>query len=92
MLSLTGCHIINADEPSITAIFKRNTLKLLYLTLCRLGPEAVVNLFSTLIDNTSLETVDLLCSNYLDEGDIRVLPGMIDTGLSKNNTLKVLRT
>ena len=84
-------HISNADEPSIRAILKCNTLKSLYLIPSDLGREATVNLFSTLIDNTSLETLDISYSKCLDDGDTEALPGVIEAALSKNNTLKVLK-
>ena len=83
LLSLTSCYISNADEPSIRAILKCNTLKSLCLIPSDLGPEAAVNLFSTLIDNTSLETLDISYSKCLDDGDTEALPGVIEAALSK---------
>ena len=90
-LSLQGCHISNTDEPSITAILARNTLKCLDLTSNYLGPEAAINLFSTLKENTSLEKLVLSGSKSLDESDTEALPAAMEAALSKNHTLKVLK-
>ena len=90
-LSLRECHINNADEPSLTALLTRNTLKSLDLTSNDLGPEAATSLFSTLKDNSSLETLDLSYSRGLDDGDTEALSAAIEEAFSKNNTLKVLR-
>ena len=90
-LSLRECHISNADEPSITAILTRNTLKSLDLTSNDLGAEAATSLFSALKDNTSLETLDLSYSRCLDKDDTEAVSAAIEAALSKNHTLKVLR-
>ena len=90
-LSLQECHISSTDEPSITAILVHNTLKCLDLTSNYLGPEAAINLFSTLKENTSLEKLVLSHSKCLDEGDAEALSAAIVTALSNNHTLKVLK-
>ena len=72
-LSLKECHISNTDEPSITAILARNTLKCSDLTSNFLGPEAAINLFSTLKENASLEKLILSGSKCLDESDSEAL-------------------
>ena len=61
------------------------------LTSNYLGPEAAINLFSTLKENTSLEKLVLSCSKCLDEGAAEALPAAIETTLSNNHTLKVLK-
>ena len=90
-LKLSHCQVSNADEPFIRAILVHNTIKSLDLTSNYLGPDAAVNLFSALRDNTSLEKIVLSSSTCLGEGDTEALPTVIEAALSKNQTLKVLQ-